>query len=209
MTTPSPQVRELLNRHGQLFSAQLDIDLRENEPAGLWLWFCAVLLLSAPISADVAMRAARALRDAGWQTPRETAQSSWDDRVRTLNTAGYARYDEKTATMLGEVAEKTLDAYGGDLRGLRGAGQADAARLCRRLQDYKGIGPVGAGIFLREAQLAWPEFHPFADARALKAAGRLGLPETAEGLAACVDRDSFPALLTALVRADLAGETGG
>ena len=48
----------------------------------------------------------------------------------------------------------------------------------------------GADIFCREAQIAWDELFPFADQRALEAAGRLGLEVDPEKLAACVARTS-------------------
>ena len=34
------------------------------------------------------------------------------------NEAGYARYDDRTSTMLGESAQLLLDRYGADLRAL-------------------------------------------------------------------------------------------
>ncbi len=47
------------------------------------------------------------------------AAASWADRAEVLNGAGYARYDERTSTMLGQTAELLLRDYGGDLRRLR------------------------------------------------------------------------------------------
>ena len=65
---------------------------------------------------------------------------------------------------------------------------------------------VGADIFMREAQITWPELYPFADRKALQAAARLGLYEDPHALADRVPRKDFPRLLTALVRASLQGE---
>jgi hypothetical protein len=41
------------------------------------------------------------------------------ERAQERNHAGYARYDERTATMLGSTAEMLLREYKGDLRLLR------------------------------------------------------------------------------------------
>ena len=193
---------ELMERHGPSLAGELGLDLAGNTPSALFRFLCASLLLSARISSDIAMRAADALAEAGWTTPAKLADSTWRERADVLNEAGYARFDEKTSTMLGDLADKLLDEYGGDLRSLRQAAGRDPAEERRLLKDFKGIGDLGADIFCREVQVAWEELYPFADARALAAAAGLGLPEKAEDLAALVARDAFPRLLAAVMRAD-------
>jgi len=79
-------------------------------------------------------------------------------------------------------------------------------RVSEVVQQFKGIGDVGANIFCREAQLAWDELHPFVDCRALEIARRLGLPATPDGLAKLVDRRELPRLVSGLVRVAIAGE---
>jgi len=197
----------LLRRHGTTFAAELGVDPARNTPVPLFRWFCAALLMSAPISAKIALAAARALAEAGWTTAGKMADSRWKDRVKVLNGAGYGRYDERTARMLGEAAEMLRDRYGGDLRRLRARAGRDPQAERRLLKQFKGIGDVGADIFLREVQTAWDELHPFADGRVLKAAHEFGLPDTAEGLAGLAGQDDLPRLLAALIRADLAGDT--
>jgi hypothetical protein len=197
-------VQALLERHGQTYAAELGIDLERNTPSALYRWLCAATLLSARIGADIAMDAARALADQGWTTADKMAGATWEQRTRTLNQAGYARYDESTSGMLGDTAEMLLDKYGGDLRRLRDAAERDPGRERALLKECKGIGDVGADIFCREAQVAWDELFPFADRRALEAAGRLGLEDDAERLAGRVSRKDYPRLLAALVRTGLA-----
>lgn len=34
-----------------------------------------------------------------------------------------------------------------------------------RLEEFPGIGPAGASVFLREAQAVWPSVAPYADER--------------------------------------------
>jgi hypothetical protein len=89
-------VEALLERHGQTYAAELGIDLERNTPSALYRWLCAATLLSARIGARAAMQAAQALAAQGWTTARKMADASWEQRTRTLNQAGYARYDEST-----------------------------------------------------------------------------------------------------------------
>ena len=199
-------VEALLERHGETYAAELGIALERNTPSLLYRWLCAATLLSARIGADIAMDAARALAEQGWTTAQKMADATWEQRTRTLNQAGYARYDESTSRMLGDTAEMLLDKYGGDLRKLRDAAERDPGRERALLKECKGIGDVGADIFCREAQVAWDELFPFADRRALEAAGRLGLEDGAETLAGRVSRKDYPRLLAALVRTGLAND---
>jgi endonuclease III len=132
------------------------------------------------------------------------AASSWEDRARTLNESGYARYDERTASQLGEACDLLLDRYDGDLRQLRQAAGEDPTKEKELLQVVKGIGPTGADIFLREAQGAWPELVPYVDDRTRDEAKQLGLPTASSELAGLVSEKDVPRLVAALVRARLA-----
>ena len=206
MARPSKDriVQVLLERHGRTYAAELGIDLAKGTPSVLYRWLCAATLLSARIGAGVAMAAAKALAKEGWTTPEKMAAATWEQRTRTLNRAGYARYDESTSRMLGDTASMLLDKYGGDLRKLRAAAGRAPARERALLKECKGIGEVGADIFGREAQIAWDELYPFADRRALRAAARLGLEDDPAKLAGRVPHRDFPRLLAALVRTGLA-----
>lgn len=199
MTADGGVVEILLRRHGQTYAEEIGIRLA-NTPAPLFQWLVAAHLYSTRISADLARRGVQALLKAGWTTPRAMLDSTWEERVRVLNRAGYARYDESTATRLEQNCSLLLDRWSGDLRRLREEADHDVARERLLLKRFKGIGEVGADIFLREVQALWPEVFPLADRKALEAAGRLGLPTTAEGLAGMVDRNDFPRLVAALVR---------
>ncbi|MGH6945213.1 MAG: hypothetical protein ACREH6_13455 [Geminicoccaceae bacterium] len=202
-------VQALLDRHGRTYADELGIDLARGTPSPLFRWLCASILLSARIRAENAMRAARALADHGWTTAQKMAASTWEQRTRTLNQAGYARYDESTSRMLGDTASMLLDLYGGDLRRLREAAGRTPARERALLKQSRGLGDVGADIFLREAQIAWEEVYPFADRRALEIAGRLGLEKDVSALARYVPRKDFPRLTAALIRTGLAKNLDG
>ncbi len=204
MRTKKAITEALLARHGRTWASELRIPLERNTPSPLFRWLCFSLLASARIRSDVAVAATRALADHGWTTARKMAGATWRQRTDVLNHAGYARYDESTSRMLGATAELLLDHYGGDLRKLRERAGHDASRERQLLKQCKGIGEVGASIFMREAQAVWDELYPFADKLALKAASRLDLGDDARTLARRVERRDFPRLVAALVRTDKA-----
>ncbi|WP_342596166.1 hypothetical protein AAGT95_08305 [Salinicola lusitanus] len=202
-------VEVLMQRHGRTFASELGVDLRKNTPSPLFRLLCYSLLTSAPVSADLAMRGARAMAEAGWTTPRKLQASDWASRARVLNEAGYARVDEKTATQLADMNAELLDTYAGDLRQLREAAAGSPKALRKRLKTFKGIGGTGADIFLREVQAVWDECYPYADKAALSAADKLGLKADAGKLANKVSREDYPRLMAALVRCKLTRDSQG
>ncbi|MBE1490530.1 DNA glycosylase family protein [Plantactinospora soyae] len=195
-------VRALLERQGRTYAEEAGIRLADR-PGPLYQLLLLTTLLSTRIRAGVAVCAARELFAAGCRTPQGTASSSWQDRVDALGRGHYRRYDERTATMLGNGAQLCLDRWHGDLRRLHREAGGDHSALRRLLTGFPGIGPTGADIFLREAQAAWPDVRPYADRRAAGAAQRLGLPSTPDKLAGLVGGGDFPRLVSALVRVSL------
>jgi endonuclease III len=203
-------VRELLDAHGRTYADEAGIRLRDT-PQPLYRLLVLAHLLSARIRASVALATARALHEAGLRDPRRMAEADWQERVDALGRGGYRRYDERTATQLGDGAELLNERWGGDLRRLRREADGKVSELRHLLQEFPGIGPAGADIFLREAQGVWPEAAPYLDAKALQGAERLKLPKDPERLVELAG-DTDPAVLAAaLVRAavnkDVAEET--
>jgi len=202
-------VRELVRRHGRTFAEEAGISVDDSADAAFRVLVLS-LLLSARIRAAVAVRATAELIGVGWGDPRSLAASTWQERVDVLDRAGYSRYDERTARQLGECADIVLDEYAGDLRVLRDRAGSRPAAERRLLQRFPGIGPLGATIFAREMQGAWPEWYPFADERALASARLLGLPSDAGQLAGMVGEPAaFVRLVAALVRSSLAKDHAG
>ncbi len=195
-------VEELLDRYGTTYAQEAGITLRD-KPAPLYQLLVLTTLLSVRISAKIAVAAARELFKAGWRTPRRMAGSTWQQRVDALGRAHYVRYDESTATALGEGARRVLDVYHGDLRALRPKSAADIPGLRRALCEFPRIGETGVHIFCREAQVVWPCLRPYFDSRALAAARQFGLPTEPDELAGTVDAADLGRLSAALVRASL------
>ncbi|GFH80171.1 MULTISPECIES: endonuclease [Streptomyces diastaticus group] len=192
----------LLDRHGTTYAREAGITLKDT-PQPLYQLLVLSSLLSARIRASVAVDAARALFHDGMRNPRAMADASWQNRVDALGEGGYRRYDERTATQLGDGAELLLEEHRGDLRRVREEAHGDEKAVVSGLRETPGMGPTGADIFLREAQAVWPEFAPHFDGKALRGAERLGLPQDPERLERLAG-DAGPAVLAAaLVRAAL------
>ncbi|MCX5387227.1 endonuclease [Streptomyces sp. NBC_00083] len=189
----------LLREHGRSYAEEAGITLRD-KPSPLYQLLVLAVLCSTRIKADIATDAARELFRTRLRTPRAMADTPWQTIVDALGRAHYRRYDESTATALLEGAAVVQRRWRGDLRRLRDEANGDPGAVRELLQEVPRIGPVGAGIFCREAQGLWPELRPFFDDRARDAAAALGLPGTAEGLARLVPADELPRLASALVR---------
>ncbi|MGE2716905.1 endonuclease [Mycolicibacterium litorale] len=166
-------VERLRNEAGQTYAEEAGITLAD-KPMPLFQLLVLCMLASKPIDATTAMRAGRELFSAGVRTPDAVLDTDRRTMIDAFGRAGYARYDESSATRLVEMAEAVRDDHGGDLRRL--ADDHDIAAVRRKLKRFKGIGDTGSDIFLREVQDTWTWVRPYFDDRALDAAKRLGLP---------------------------------
>lgn len=193
-------VRKMLRESGQTYAEEAGITLKD-QPSALFKLLVLANLLSARISADIAVAAARELFDAGGTTPRGMLKLSWQDRVDALGRGHYVRYDESTADRLGDTSELVLDKYSGDLRRLARDSGRDLGRARELLQEFPGIGPTGTDIFFREVQAVWIWVRPYFDDQCLKGADRLGLPTDPKRLADLVPDKELARLAAALVRA--------
>jgi endonuclease III len=189
--------RILVQQHGTTYGEEAGITLRD-KPSPLWQLLVLSMLLSARISADIAVAAARELFRAGYRTPRAMREATWQQRVDALGRGHYRRYDERTSSMLGETADMVLDEHRGDLRRIH---QGSVTDIEGALQRFKGIGPTGAAIFCREAQGIWTDLAPYVDKRAADGAARLGLPRDAKQLAGLVAKPDLTRLVAGCVRA--------
>lgn len=160
------------------FAEDAGIQLAD-EPAPLFQLLVLCMLQAKPIRATVAVDAARGLFAAGLTTPEKLAAAPRAQLIRIFGAAGYARYDESSATRLRSMSQLLIDEHSADLRTLR-----DTAPTS--LQVFDGVGPACATMFAREAQGVWPELAPVFDKKSLQGAEKLGLPQDPEELAALV-----------------------
>ncbi len=193
-------VRDLLDAHGRSYAGEAGIRLAD-KPAPLYQLLVLATLLSARISGQIAVAAARELFAAGYRTPAGMQAASWQDRVDALGRGHYRRYDERTATTLGDGAALLIRRWRGDLRRLRAEAGGDTGRLTAGLTAFPGIGPTGADIFLREVQGVWPEVAPYLDQQVIEGARRAGLPADPRSLAELAGpAAALPRFAAALVR---------
>jgi endonuclease III len=196
-------VKELLDRYGRLYAEEAGIRLADR-PGPLYQLLVLATLLSARISAEIALATARELFAAGYRSPKAMSEASWQDRVDALGRGHYRRYDERTATMLGDGAALLCARWRGDLRRLRDDGGGESGAITSLLTTFPGVGPTGASIFLREAQQVWPSVAPYVDATMASGARRVWLPVNRESLAELLCASGEPArLAAALVRVSL------
>jgi hypothetical protein len=195
-------VRRLLDRAGRTYAEAAGIAVAD-KPAPLYRLLVLSMLLSTRIKADIAVDAAKELQKAKLGTPRSMLDATWQDRVDALGRAHYKRYDEQTATALGDGAKLLLERYAGDLRKLRKEAGREPTEIKQRLTEFPRLGPVGADIFCREAQAVWPELRPYLDGKALQGAERIGLPADSKRLTNLVEDEELATLAAALVRVAL------
>lgn len=197
-------VAALLEKYGTTYAEEAGIRLAD-KPSPLYELLVLSTLLSARISSRIAVNAARELFAAGLRTPRRMKAATWQQRVNALGRGSYRRYDERTATMLGDGADLLIERYRADLRSLH-TEEATQRHLAGALQEFPGIGPTGATIFLREVQDIWALANPVVDAKVLDGARKLGLPTDAGKLVALAPDGQRARLAAACVRAALGAD---
>jgi endonuclease III len=137
-----------------LGATDLGIELTPDDDDAIFSWLVACDLFGARISQDIAARAFHELQDAGVLTPHALAEADWQSIVDALGRGGYRRYDESTARELIDVGRRMVEEYGGRASRLRDdAGHR--ADVKDRVQEFAGIGPTAADIFVRDMAPVW------------------------------------------------------
>jgi len=154
------------------YPEELGLDLRK--PGDRFKWFLASLLFGRRISAEIALRTFREFERRGYTTPERVLKAGWHRLVEALDEGGYVRYDYSTADRLLEICARLQEE--GGLERLHSSAR-DAKDLERRLQEFRGIGPVTASIFLRELRGIWEKADPPLSPLAREVARRLGIRE--------------------------------
>ncbi|MFX1521297.1 MAG: hypothetical protein ACFFCD_15390 [Promethearchaeota archaeon] len=152
-----------------------ELGLSISNPGDRFKWFLASLLFARRISSAIAKKTYYQFEDEALTTPEKILAAGWGRLVEVLDTGGYVRYDFSTAANLLSIMKELKEKYG-DLEGLHreSSGPED---LEKRLQEFRGIGPVGVNIFLRELRGIWKKAKPKPSKMAIQIAQRLGLED--------------------------------
>jgi len=163
-------VKEALSKL-QSYSKELGLDLSKAEDR--FKWFLASILFAKRISAETAKETYLYFEQEDLTSPDAMLEAGWDRLVEVLDSGGYTRYDFSTATNLLGIAKMLKEKYS-DLERLH-AESSSPTDLERRLQEFKGVGPVGVNIFLRELRGIWEKAKPKPSPLAVATAQKIGL----------------------------------
>jgi hypothetical protein len=168
-------VRVLLERYPRGYVTEVAGFSVTKTAAGLFRLLCVSVLATDSVPSGPAIAAVQALFERRWDSAPEMAKTTEDDRAGVLREAGYP-HPVQTSRLLGEANDHILQRYDGDLGNLRRAAGGDGRRLRALLGKIPGMDDAGCAVFLRDAQVFWPEAGPLLDEHARRAARRLGLP---------------------------------
>ncbi|MBX6357339.1 MAG: hypothetical protein IRZ05_15990 [Micromonosporaceae bacterium] len=197
--------RAVRSRMGRGFAEESGFRVIGN-PASLFQILYLSVLLASDRNYPRAVRTARMLRDRGWESAAAMAGSLHDERAALIRTAGRRRDADRLAATLGDLAQKIVDRYRGDLRRLRTEAKRDPGRERELLKKLPGVTDRAVDNFFQEVQVLWQEVAPFVDRRALAAARKLDLGRTVAdlaGLAKARESERLAWLAGALVRVDV------
>lgn len=153
------------------YSTELGLDL--HKPDDRFKWFLVSILFAKRISAETAKETYRYFEQEELTTPDAILKAGWDRLVEVLDAAGYTRYDFSTAKNLLGISKSLKEKYG-TLEQLY-AQSVNSEDLEGRLDEFKGVGPVGVNIFMRELRGIWEKAKPKPSSMAVLTAKRIGL----------------------------------
>ncbi|RDE14435.1 MAG: hypothetical protein C4K47_04600 [Candidatus Thorarchaeota archaeon] len=158
-------------RQLKTYSYELGLDL--GNPDGRFEWFLASILFAKRISTQISRRTFVRFREEGLTTPDAILEAGWDKLVEVLDSGGYTRYDFSTASALLDIMGNLRERYG-SLEAIHA--QAESSRdLETKLMEFRGVGPIGVNIFLRELRGIWEKANPNPSKLAIQAANKLDM----------------------------------
>jgi endonuclease III len=171
LTTSTDELRKIKG-----YPEELGLDLKT--PEGRFQWFLASILFAKRISSNIAKKTFKIFQAEDLVTPEAILTTGWDKLVSVLDAGGYVRYDFSTATNLLEISKQLIEKFSG-LEGLYA--QAESPKhLEELLGNFRGIGPVGINIFLRELRCIWDKADPAPSHLAVQVAQKLGITQIKE-----------------------------
>lgn len=155
------------------YSSELELDL--SKAGDRFKWFLASVFFAKRISAETAKETYHYFEQEDLTSPEAILEAGWDRLVEVLDSGGYTRYDFSTATNLLSIAKALKENYG-DLERLHSE-SSSPEDLERRLQEFRGVGPVCVSIFLRELRGIWEMAKPEPSQVAVATARKIGLSD--------------------------------
>ena len=155
----------------QNYSKELGLDLCK--PEDRFKWFLASVLFAKRISTETAKETYYSFEQEELTSPDAILEAGWDHLVEVLDAGGYTRYDFSTATNFLGIARTLKERYG-DLEKLH-SDSSSPEDLEKRLEEFRGVGPVGVNIFLRELRGIWEKAKPEPSPIAVAMAKKIGL----------------------------------
>ncbi|OTB12781.1 hypothetical protein K445DRAFT_32945, partial [Daldinia sp. EC12] len=179
----NPKIRQLISQYGELPLSQTDLsDLDKATPDTVLALLLNAMLSSSRISHALAAKTVDLVIKAEYHKLEVLKKSTWEERTEVLTQGGYTHYREKTATMMGNLAQLIEDKYEGDLNTILQLTSEDLAKIRAELKNIKGLGDVGINIFFDTVQHIWTCLAPFVDPRSLKTAKEIGIGDNVQGL---------------------------
>ncbi|MFC0037441.1 endonuclease [Actinomadura rayongensis] len=193
-------VRALLDRYPSGYATEEAGFTVTDSPTGIFRLLCLGILADDSTPSEGAMAGMRAMLRRGFDAVAPLAEADEREVGDALARAGHPD-PEYGARNLCAAARLVRDRWNGDVNAIHREDGGDARKLDALLGEIPGMDEAGRAVFLREAQIFWPEAGPFLDAHAARAARRLGLPDRADTLLTDVARGEREEELSWLVGA--------
>ncbi len=129
---------------------EFDLDVLSRD-TDMFRWFLLCYLFGKPIQSDVAVATWRIFIDKKLDTPWGIVQSTEHQLARVLHKGGYTHYQHVTARGLQLCMERLIRLYEGSLF-LMLDNSLNEEEFSKRLQEFHGVGPKMAEIFMRGTQ---------------------------------------------------------
>lgn len=134
----------------QHYASDFDLDILSGD-TDMFKWFLLCYLFGKPIQSDVAVDTWKLLIAKKLDNPWAIVEASDHKLVSVLHKGGYTRYQHVTAHGLKVCMERLIREYDGSLQ-LMLDNSFDEDEFSKRLQEFYGVGPKIAEIFMRETE---------------------------------------------------------
>lgn len=168
------KINDLIKKYGQTYSSLLKINLKKGSEKEIFKWWIASLFFGARISENIASHTYKEFEKEGLVEFRSLCKAKQGRLIRVLGKGGYARYDGLTSTKLIRMCERLKKEYGSKITNIHKKAK-NSEDLENRLQEFWGVGPVTANIFLRELRIIWKKANPEPLPHIKQTAKRLGI----------------------------------